>query len=68
MLKACDILEKCETWADRWPRRIKPTLNSENTIKFIHDQKASCYEGRQFLKMCGFKTSCNDFSLRKTGN
>jgi len=46
---------------------------SFNVIEFglkmpIHAHKASRYYGRQFLRSRGFKTSCNDLSLRKTGN
>jgi len=33
-----------------------------------HAQKACRYYGRQFLRSCGFKTSRNDISLRRTGN
>ena len=48
-------LSKC--W-DKRPGRI--------TLKMpIPAQKASRYQGRQFLRSRGFKTSCNDLSLRK---
>ena len=34
----------------------------------FHAKKASCYQGRQFLRLHGFKTSSNEISLRKTVN
>jgi len=34
----------------------------------IHAQKAYRYQFRQFLRSRGFKTSCNDLSLRKNGH
>jgi len=59
-----EVLMNASSASDEISVRVKLQLIQDTTMP----TKASHYYGQQCLRSRGFKTSCNDLNLHKTGN